>query len=82
MAKHYPAAMVGFGKALAAEKAWAIMAAIEYELGKPKGRHEHTGANGGPIQKQDVPVDARPSIEEFIAEFRQHKEEDDGVQRD
>lgn len=39
--------------------------------GKPTQHLEHTGADGGPIQTQELPPDTRMTIDAFIAEWRE-----------
>lgn len=70
----YPDAWAQWKLAIDGGQSWAIQLAVQYELGRPTERHEHTGADGGPIQTQEVPADTRPSIDAFMAEWRKEQQ--------
>jgi hypothetical protein len=71
--QHTAEAIAALVAALASprERVAAAVALLDRGWGKPKHQLEHTGAGGGPIQTQKVvPVDTRPSIESYMAQFR------------
>lgn len=66
MRANSPEAARKLAAAVADGKPWAIELTLAYAWGKPTQRNEHTGADGGPIQTQQV-EDTRAPIDELIA---------------